>query len=31
MTYEYGISIARMSREKWRKIAEAGGANVPGQ
>ncbi len=31
MTYEYGISVARMSRKKWRKIAEAGGANVPGQ
>jgi uncharacterized membrane protein len=29
MVYEYGISVARMSKEKWRKIAEAGGANVP--
>jgi uncharacterized membrane protein len=29
MTYSYGISIARMSKKKWRKIAEAGGANVP--
>ena len=29
MVYEYGISVARMSKKKWRKIAEAGGANVP--
>src|SRR6266404_7937131 len=29
MVYEYGISVARMSKQKWRKIAEAGGANVP--
>jgi uncharacterized membrane protein len=29
MTYTYGISVARMSKDKWRKIAEAGGANVP--
>src|SRR5437762_6344286 len=29
MVYEYGISVARMSKDKWRKIAEAGGANVP--
>lgn len=29
MVYEYGISIARMSKKKWRKIAEAGGANLP--
>jgi uncharacterized membrane protein len=29
MTYEYGISVARMSKKKWRKIAEAGGASVP--
>jgi len=29
MTYEYGISVARMSKDEWRKIAEAGGANVP--
>jgi uncharacterized membrane protein len=29
MVYEYGISVARMSKLKWRKIAEAGGANVP--
>jgi uncharacterized membrane protein len=29
MVYEYGISVARMSKNKWRKIAEAGGANVP--
>jgi uncharacterized membrane protein len=28
-TYDYGISIARMSRKKWRRIAEAGGANLP--
>ncbi len=29
MTYQYGISVARMSKKKWLKIAEAGGANVP--
>jgi uncharacterized membrane protein len=29
MVYEYGISVARMSKKKWRKIAEAGGANLP--
>ena len=29
MVYEYGISVARMSKKKWHKIAEAGGANVP--
>jgi uncharacterized membrane protein len=29
MVYEYGISVARMSKKKWRKLAEAGGANVP--
>ena len=29
MVYDYGISVARMSKPKWRKIAEAGGANLP--
>lgn len=29
MVYEYGISVARMSKKRWRKIAEAGGAHVP--
>jgi uncharacterized membrane protein len=29
MVYEYGISVARMSKKKWRKIAEDGGAYVP--
>jgi hypothetical protein len=29
MVYDYGISVARMSKKKWRKIAEAGGANLP--
>jgi uncharacterized membrane protein len=29
MTYNYGISVARMSKKKWRKIAAAGGANLP--
>jgi uncharacterized membrane protein len=29
MVYEYGINVARMSKKKWRQIAEAGGANVP--
>jgi uncharacterized membrane protein len=29
MTYEYGISVARMSKKEWRRIAAAGGANLP--
>ena len=29
MVYQYGISVARMSKKKWRKIAAAGGANLP--
>jgi uncharacterized membrane protein len=29
MVYEYGISVARMSKKKWRKLAAAGGANFP--
>jgi uncharacterized membrane protein len=29
MVYEYGISVARMSKKKWHKIAAAGGANLP--
>ncbi|PYK76143.1 MAG: hypothetical protein DME42_00785 [Verrucomicrobia bacterium] len=29
MVYEYGISVARMSKKKWRKLAAAGGANLP--
>ena len=29
MTYHYGISVARMSKDEWRKLAEAGGANLP--
>ncbi|HEY9510529.1 MAG TPA: DUF2231 domain-containing protein [Verrucomicrobiae bacterium] len=29
MVYEHGISVARQSKKKWRKLAEAGGANVP--
>jgi len=29
MVYTYGISVARMSKAKWRKIAEAGGASLP--
>jgi len=29
MVYTYGISVARMSKAKWRKIAEAAGANLP--
>jgi len=28
MVYEYGISVARMSKKKWRKVAVAGGANL---
>jgi uncharacterized membrane protein len=29
MVYGYGISVARLSKQKWRRIAEEGGANVP--
>jgi len=29
MIYAYGISVARLSKTKWRKIAEQGGAVVP--
>jgi uncharacterized membrane protein len=29
MIYAYGISVARLSKDKWRKIAERGGAAVP--
>jgi uncharacterized membrane protein len=29
MIYAYGISVARLSKKKWRKIAVEGGAAVP--
>jgi uncharacterized membrane protein len=29
MIYSYGISVARLSKTKWRKIAKQGGAAVP--
>ena len=29
MIYGYGISVARLSKKKWRKIAQEGGAAVP--
>lgn len=29
MIYAYGINVARISKEKWRKIAQDGGAAVP--
>lgn len=31
MVYEYGINVARMSKKQWRKMAEAGGANLPAE
>jgi uncharacterized membrane protein len=31
MVYDQGIGIARQSKHKWRKVAEAGKANVPPQ
>jgi uncharacterized membrane protein len=31
MVYDQGIGIARESKHKWRKIAEAGKANLPPQ
>lgn len=29
MIYAYGISVARLSKQKWRKIAQEAGAAVP--
>ncbi|HEX8230275.1 MAG TPA: DUF2231 domain-containing protein [Chloroflexia bacterium] len=29
MVYHYGIGIARLSKGKWRRVAERGGARVP--
>jgi uncharacterized membrane protein len=29
MIYAYGINVARLSKKKWRKIAQEGGAAVP--
>jgi uncharacterized membrane protein len=29
MVYDRGISVGRLSKKKWRKITERGGANVP--
>lgn len=29
MVYDHGASVARESKHKWRKAAEAGNANVP--
>jgi uncharacterized membrane protein len=29
MAYDQGIGIARMSKEKWRRLAQAGHANLP--
>lgn len=29
MIYAYGINVARLSKKKWRKIAQEGGAIVP--
>lgn len=29
MIYAYGISVARLSKKKWRKIAQEGGAVLP--
>jgi uncharacterized membrane protein len=29
MIYDYGVGVARGSKEKWRHIAEQGGAHVP--
>jgi uncharacterized membrane protein len=31
MVYSYGISVARISKDKWRRKAEAGGSNVPAE
>jgi uncharacterized membrane protein len=29
LVYDYGISVARLSKEKWRQVAAAGGARLP--
>jgi uncharacterized membrane protein len=29
LVYDYGISVARNSKEEWRRVAEAGGARMP--
>jgi uncharacterized membrane protein len=29
MVYEHGIGVARQSKQKWRRIAEAGNARLP--
>lgn len=29
MIYDHGVGVARASKEKWRRIAEQGGARVP--
>jgi uncharacterized membrane protein len=29
MVYEHGVSVARMSKKRWRKVAEQGRANLP--
>ena len=31
MVYEHGISVARMSKKKWREIAEEGKAHLPAE
>jgi uncharacterized membrane protein len=31
MIYDHGTSIARLSKEKWRQIAQAGGARLPSE
>jgi uncharacterized membrane protein len=29
LVYDYGISVARLSKERWRHVAAAGGARLP--
>lgn len=29
MVFDHGISVARQSKKKWRRIAQRGGANLP--
>jgi uncharacterized membrane protein len=31
MVYEHGISVARLSKKKWRAIAEEGKAHLPAE
>jgi uncharacterized membrane protein len=31
MVYDFGISVARVSKQRWRRVAAAGGARLPSE